>query len=213
MEKNTNKRPFFKNGFVWAVILFIAAFPASSISDSMIIICLFASIIVLLITIFKRIRSKKATNSNESIQESTQPAKQPYTTERFKIAGVSYRQKEIESIGEPNPDYDLSKSELLEQYSDGDKIYRLDFFPKIELVKEPTNKYDNNAIRIMANGVHIGYVPRDKTKRINELIDANKIIFIGADIEGGKYKMIDGNSIEKDEFIYYGQLEVRIKAD
>lgn len=41
---------------------------------------------------------------------------------------------------------------------------------KVLLVKEPTNPYDENAVKVYAtNGEHLGYVPREKAKEIGEL--------------------------------------------
>lgn len=37
---------------------------------------------------------------------------------------------------------------------------------EVLLVAEPTNPYDPDAIKVMLNGHHIGYVPRESTSRI-----------------------------------------------
>lgn len=57
----------------------------------------------------------------------------PITT---KIAGIPHR----------NPDLSVLKV--------GDEV---------QLIPEPDNKFDPNAIKVMHNGVHLGYIPRTDT--------------------------------------------------
>lgn len=41
----------------------------------------------------------------------------------------------------------------------------------IKFVKEPDNKYDPNAIMIMGDGLHIGYVPKTINQQVAMLMD------------------------------------------
>jgi hypothetical protein len=41
----------------------------------------------------------------------------------------------------------------------------------VELVREPTNPYDPNAVKIQADGHHLGYLPREDAPRFHALID------------------------------------------
>ena len=42
----------------------------------------------------------------------------------------------------------------------------------LTLVREPTNKYDPNAVMVWADGIHIGYIPRTQNKPLAALIDS-----------------------------------------
>ena len=111
--------------------------------------------------------------------------------ERHKIAGTSYRQKEIQSLGIENPDFKLSKKELLNRGLEDETIYNYVFSPSnVELAEEPDNKYDPNAVKVIIDGVHIGYIKKGSCSRIKNLIHADKIAKIEAEIRGGKYRLL-----------------------
>jgi len=42
----------------------------------------------------------------------------------------------------------------------------------LELEREPNNPHDPNAVRILRNGTHIGYIPGKESKRFAELLDS-----------------------------------------
>ena len=126
------KAPIYKNRFVWALICFIIAIAMnkgedSSISAVFTLIGFIIIIVTLIGRLLRRIKSKKpkadAAGGSQQNTISTKPlaptAATPqaetseYKIETHKVAGVSYRQKEIESIGVYNDDYDLSKKESL----------------------------------------------------------------------------------------------------
>lgn len=46
---------------------------------------------------------------------------------------------------------------------------------KLELVEEPTNKYDPNAIKVIVDGKHIGYVPAKKCKKVKDILHKKTI--------------------------------------
>ena len=126
--------------------------------------------------------------------------------ERIKVSGTSYRQEEIENIGEHNDDYDLTAKELLEDFED-EKVFALSFDNKVELIPEPENEHDKNAIMVEADGVLIGYVPKSKTKRVRELLSSPGFRSISLDIEGGRYKRArKGEPLEKGESAFWAEL-------
>lgn len=45
----------------------------------------------------------------------------------------------------------------------------------LTLEREPDNKYDELAIKILVNGHHIGYIPRDRNEVVARLMDAGKL--------------------------------------
>jgi hypothetical protein len=47
---------------------------------------------------------------------------------------------------------------------------------ELQLVREPDNKFDSMAIKVMLDGVHIGYLPRKDNKVISNLMDAGRHI-------------------------------------
>lgn len=112
-------------------------------------------------------------------------------TEHHNIAGTSFRQKEIKSLGFENDDYSLSKKEIIEYGLEDENIYQLSFSPtSIQLIEEPENEHDSNAVKVIADGVHVGYIKKGSCVHIKKLINENKINKITADIHGGKYKRV-----------------------
>ncbi len=51
-------------------------------------------------------------------------------------------------------------------------LEQLDKNERLELVREPANKYDENAIALHYRGKKIGFVPREKNEVISTLLDA-----------------------------------------
>lgn len=129
----------------------------------------------------------------------------PRVSEVMKVAGTSHHQNEIQNLGYDNDDYDLSKKELMEDYED-EKVYRLQFDVIAKLVPEPDNKHDHNAIRVEADDVLIGYVPKNKTQRVRELLADKAFHHISLDIFGGPYKLAEDGIIEKDTDPYDAEL-------
>ena len=46
----------------------------------------------------------------------------------------------------------------------------------VELVEEPTNKHDPNAIKVVVDGKHIGYVPAKYCKKVKDILHSHTII-------------------------------------
>lgn len=111
--------------------------------------------------------------------------------ENHNIAGTSYRQQQIASLGYRNDEYEQSRKELIENYIDDEKIYEIIFSPTdIKLIEEPENEYDPNAIKVLIDNVHVGYIKKGSCSHIKKLLASGKIKKITADIHGGKYKYI-----------------------
>lgn len=109
----------------------------------------------------------------------------------FYVSGTPYHQKEIDKLGSPIKKYTMDHK-LLTDYI-GRKIYEKYYKAKVvALVPEPTNKHDPNAIKVMLDGQHAGYVPRDLAFNVKEMLKTGSCS-VHANISGGKYKVIDGN--------------------
>ena len=149
------------------------------------------------------------------------PQAEPQKTERHKVAGTSFRLDEIQSLGSENTDYELSKKGLIDAGLIGERVYQIDYYAtNIELIPEPENPHDPRAIRVVADGVHIGYIKSGSCAHIHKLLDEDKIESIKCKIEGGRYKIVledydeDGESVytlEKDEIPLHADLSIKIK--
>ena len=119
----------------------------------------------------------------------------PMKVENHSVAGTAFKTKEILSLAYENPEYDYTKKKLVEDrfMSDGDheKIYKYFFsVSDIKLLPDMDNEYDKNAIKVIINGIHVGYIPKGKCSHVKNLIENEKIHRISADIYGGDYKLL-----------------------
>lgn len=124
--------------------------------------------------------------------------KKATTTERVHVHGLDHYTDNIKAVAWENPDYDLTKRELIEQYPD-EKVWQYTFDVKGDLVPEPDNPYDPNAIMVQANGLCIGHVPKGSTSHIRKLMESGRIQSMHLDIGGGKYKEVYEDEDDKYE--------------
>lgn len=144
------------------------------------------------------------TSNSVSSASTTEPSK----IEHNYVAGVSFRTEEILSLGYENDEYNFSKKELAECYdlSEGEyeKIFKYAFDDcDAELEAEPDNEYDKNALKVVIDGVHVGYIKKGSCAHIEKLIANDEIQHITAQIHGGDYKILDYEyDFDKDKEIY-----------
>lgn len=120
--------------------------------------------------------------------------------ETHKVTGISYRTDAVLSLGYENEDYKLSKKQLIEEGLTEKNIYKYDFGEyNGELVPEPDNPYDPNAIKVLAGGVHIGYIKKGSCAHIKNLMKDDKIAGIKVFIGGGPYKNVYSDDILSDD--------------
>lgn len=117
----------------------------------------------------------------------------------YYVAGTSYREANLERMLSRNPDFDASKSYILDHYGEDDYIYRYHryYTSDIKFTPEPTNPHDPNAIRIDVDGNFVGYVKRGSTGRIRNLLNTPGVS-VRAEVYGGPYRYVyvddDGNT-------------------
>ena len=151
------------------------------------------------------------------------PEKPRATFERHKLAGTSYHMDAIMALAQENPDYDLTKREIIDDELTDERIYQYTFADgPVELVDDPDNEYDPNAIKVLVAGQHIGYIKRGSTGRIHNLQRAGRVLGVTAEIYGGKYKVVicddDDDGAEhydliKDETGYGADIEILVRPE
>lgn len=109
----------------------------------------------------------------------------------FTVAGVSYCTEQIEFIMERN-------------FRNADFVYKIrqDY---AKLIPEPTNKYDKNAIKIVVDGVKIGYVPAEMTGTIKQMLKKDRYQFL-VTIRGGA-RRYNGKELQAPFSAYINVLE------
>lgn len=124
----------------------------------------------------------------------------------FRVAGVTNYKKAVKQacndIAEDNgiPEYtkyygNLTTKEIREELEEyGGQIYKYQDLSatEVELVPEPENKYDSNALKVLLYDNFVGYVPGKIAKTIRHYFNDDKYSFVSvAEIKGGPYKEWD----------------------
>lgn len=110
----------------------------------------------------------------------------------YKVAGVSHYEANILSLASRSTEYTLSKRQLIEEGLTDERIWEYDFYPlKVEIVPEPENPLDPNALKVLVDGAHVGYIKSGSCSRMRHLLDTDRILRITAEIGGGRYKYVE----------------------
>lgn len=135
-----------------------------------------------------------ASHSEKVETTQTQPRREPAESknkETHKVAGITYRLDAFLELGEENPDYKMTKREIIDEGMTDQRIWKYDFYPvNVELVPEPENPHDPQAIKVVIDGRHIGYIKSGSCAHIHNLIKSSCIEKIDVKMGGGKYKCI-----------------------
>ena len=151
-------------------------------------------------------------------RKAPEPTNSAAVGETHKVAGVNYRQEAIETLGAKNPDFAKTKKTLQAEGLTDELIYEYEFAPQnVELQPEPGNPHDSNAIKVVVDGVHIGYIKAGSCAHVHKLLGADRIQRITCFIGGGKSKQVsldeDGENyvLEQDEIPFYARLTITTK--
>lgn len=108
----------------------------------------------------------------------------------FEVAGANYCESAFEELLQRNDDFDNPVGGFLQDASDGDKLYELEHVTtKVELVHEPDNKHDPNAIAIYADGKKIGYVRKVDQEAVAAVL-AGEVIQKKVEMYGGDCRTV-----------------------
>lgn len=115
--------------------------------------------------------------------------------ESYNVVGMSYHTEEFMRFAKSNPDYSLSRKKIIENGLTNKRIMQYNFdFKHIELVEEPDNKYDSNAIKVLADGAMIGYIRKEECAHVKDMIRNGEINRVELEVFlYGNYKGVFGN--------------------
>ena len=110
----------------------------------------------------------------------------------YKVAGVSHYKDNILSMAIKSAEYTLSKRDLIEEGLADERVWEYDFYPdKVEVVPEPDNPEDPKALKVLVDGVHVGYIKAGSCARLRRLMDEDRILRIDVEMGGGRYKCVE----------------------
>ena len=157
-------------------------------------------------------RSKKQPETTDQMPEAKQ--------ETHKVAGTSFRQDALKALGTKNSDFSKTKKALEDDGLTDDWVYEYEFHPRnVELVPEPENPEDANAIKVMVDEAHIGYIKAGSCAHVHKLLETDRIQRIDCLISGGKSKKLfwdvdkEHYVLEQDSIPFYARLTITTKPD
>jgi hypothetical protein len=137
--------------------------------------------------------------------------------ETHRIAGTSFHESEIPELMIENGDYDMTAAELIDAGFEDERVYKYsETYCTASLEPEPDNQYDPNAVKVYADGVHIGYIKKGSAAHVKKLLEEDRIRSMSLTISGGPYKTAylnedDRPRIEKDNQNFSAKLDIFVK--
>lgn len=180
------KKPFYLKWWFYVIAgLFVVAGISLLAEDA------FSGIVGILIgaamIAFSFMKKKKTSKSSVSIGL-------PYS---FEAAGVFHHKDELISVGSKSRTFDLPNDKFMEKASDGKVIYQYYFNDCTgTLVPDPGNEVDPNAIKVMLNGACVGYVPKNSTGVVANILKQNPTIKVST--RGGPKKYVKDGVIQQE---------------
>lgn len=165
-------------------------------------------------------RAKKRTAKPGFVLQGQEQQPLQANQETHKVAGVSYRQDALQALGKKNPDYAKTKRDLESEGLTDEWIYEYTFAPKkVELIHEPDNPYseNGNAVMVMMDGRHIGYIKSGSSAHVLKLIQEGRIKSVDGFIGGGRKKQLTWDAdqeryaLETDEIGFYARVTITKK--
>lgn len=127
----------------------------------------------------------------------------------FDVVGLAYNEEALEELRTESDDWSMSRKELLEEYSDGDRLYRYEWpLSPVEVVPEPENEHDPNALKVLLCGKKIGYVKKNQTDAVRALLGQDLRVWV--ELEGGEAKVFEE---DEDEMIQISEEEDPIHGE
>lgn len=125
------------------------------------------------------------------------------TVKTYHATGMEHRLENLLSLSIENTDYSKSKKSLIEDGLIEERVWEYEFYPhNVELIPEPDNPYDPNAIKVVVDGEHVAYIKKGSCAHLLKVIREGRIEKIECIIGGGNFKYIQEDVDEDGEFSY-----------
>lgn len=144
-------------------------------------------------------------NADETVVNAAPVSPKPsLKIKKYKVAGVTHYEDNILNLATENSCYDMSKRELIDAFMTEERVWKYEFYPsKVELIPEPDNPVDPNAIKVIVDDEHVGYIKSGSCAHLLKVINSDGIVNIDCTIGGGPYKYVsEYYDDEKDKDVY-----------
>lgn len=167
-----------------------------------------------LLGLFKKASAPTAQTAPASVKRNNDQPYLPKVGKGHRVVGLEYRKTDVMKLARENPLYKLDKAAILKQGQADTYIHKYIFeCEPAELVQEPENPKDPNAIKVVVAGQHIGYIKAGSCAHLNRVINEGRVDKILCRIYGGPYK---GAFQDADELLdagFTGKPTYRMETD
>ena len=149
------------------------------------------------------VKESKQNNQNSQRQNAK------LVSETFRVVGINHYPEAVKSLVRMNPSWNLQPEEILAEDKIGQKIYRFRFVSSpVQLIAEPENSVDPNAVAVLIAGQKVGYVPKETAPLIGSILKKGTVKKIICGINGGQYKIVDD---KLDVSIHKSSITITVK--
>ena len=146
-----------------------------------------------LLSLFQKPNTQEnGTSGKTDVDPGSRNNDQPYLPKvgkRHRVVGLDHRKANVMKLAKENPTYKLDKAVILKKGMVDTCIHKYTFTDgPTELVQEPDNPHDPNAIKVVVAGQHIGYIKAGSCAHLNKVINDGRVEKILCRIYGGPYK-------------------------
>lgn len=109
-------------------------------------------------------------------------------------AGMEHYMDALMNLAAEDLNYTCTKKEMRDFLLVNRRIYQYKFnVTSIDLVPEPENPHDRNAVKIVLDGHHVGYIRSSEASGSADLFNSERVKRVQVSIQGGKYKVLLGD--------------------
>lgn len=132
------------------------------------------------------------------------PPKPDFTNKTYRVTGIQHYMDNLLSLAVPNPDYNMTKREIIDLGMTDEYIWEYAFYPsKLELQPEPDHPKDPNAIKVLIDDKHVGYIKEGSCKHLLNVMEQDRFLGAACQIGGGNYKRVDEDyDLDTDKTTY-----------
>lgn len=131
---------------------------------------------------------------------------------KFTVVGEYYYKDNISTLGTYDEEFGFTKPKLIKLGLYGWEIFEYDFSKdyQVTLEFEPKNPHDPNAIKVLLDDVHVGYIASGEAAEIRQLIK-HGIVGIDAVIKGSARKVLLHNKYDNKGYVDFKRTDYVIE--
>ena len=159
-------------------------------------------ILTLLIGGYAYCRKKGLVKSMKKPATEALPEKRILTEETFHAVGVTYYENNIHQLACLNSEWEKAAATIVKEGKAGKRIFKNNYINRpVELIAEPGNPHDPNAVAVHFAGKLVGYISREENQRVRAILEEREIVSLSGFIGGGAYKIVreDGQTFSDEK--------------